>query len=158
MTYADLPEQLTHPSVKRWCTFRLIRSPDKSTKKEPYQAFTHYPAKSNNPATWRNFADCMKSIEYGIGHYPGIALTKDFHLCCIDLDHCINDAGEYSSTALKYIELFKDDAYIERSLSKRGIHIYFWYTGKDKPKNHPENGVEIFTEGQFVIVTGDTLE
>jgi len=158
MTYSDIPPLLTHRAVKRWCVFRLQFSPDKPVKKIPYQP-SGRKAYINYAPTWSSFAECMKAIDFGIGQYPGIALTKEFHLCCIDLDKCINSDGEYSAIAIKYLELFKSAAYIERSLSGTGLHILFWYTGKSVPPVHPEpgNGVEIFTDNRFIIFTGDTV-
>ena len=156
MSYSDIPEQLTHPSVKRWCVFRCYFYPDK-IKKIPHHPLGHL-ASSNEPESWANFTDCMKAIEFGLGHYPGFALSLGYHLACVDIDRCINPVGEYSATAMKYLELFKGAAYIEKSLSGRGLHIYFWYTGKNTPPIHPEAGVELYTERQFVIITGDTIE
>src|SRR5512137_1995966 len=123
MTYTDLPEQLTHPNTNRWVVMRCYFHADKINK-IPYHPLG-YRASIDKKETWSNLDSCLKAIEYCIGHIPAFALTTDYHMACIDLDHCINDIGEYSTTATKYIERFKGRAFIEKSLSGHGIHILF---------------------------------
>lgn len=154
MNHSNLPEQLTHDRNYRWVVFRCYFYPNKINK-VPYNPLG-YKAAIDKKETWSNLPSCLKAIEYGIGHLPGFALTEDYSLCCIDLDHCINPDGSFSEVATKYIKKFKDNAYIERSISGSGIHILFWYTGK-KYTTQPEKGVELYTEGRFIALTGDVV-
>lgn len=153
MTFSSIPEQLTHDRIYRWCVFRCYFYPDKINK-VPYQP-NGVKARIDDKSTWSNFKTCMKAIEFGIGHLPGLAITPEFKIACVDLDHCIEN-GEYSKTAQKYISAFKDKAYIEKSISGNGVHIFFWYTGKEAPPIHPEKGVELYTNDRFMAITGDS--
>lgn len=155
MSFTDLPEQLTHPRTYCWVVFRCYFYPDKINK-IPYHP-RGFRASIDKKETWSNFDSCMEAIRFCIGHLPGLALTKDLNIGCIDLDHCINDDGSFTPTAQRYINRFKDNAYIERSVSGKGIHIFFWYTGKQKPPSHPEAGVELYTEDRFIAISGDTI-
>lgn len=155
MTFSDLPEQFIHTRTYRWVVFRCYFYPDKINK-IPYHP-RGYKASIDNKETWSNFESCMKAIQFGIGHLPGYAITKESHVGCVDLDHCILEDGSFTSTAVKYMERFKDHAYMEKSVSGKGIHIFFWYTGKDCPPTHPEPGVEVYTDGRFIAITGDVI-
>lgn len=154
MSFSDLPEQLTHDRTYRWCVFRCYFYPEKINK-IPYHP-RGFKASIDKNDTWSNFKSCIEAIKFGIGHAPGLAITTDYSIGCIDLDHCINEEGALSNVAKKYVEKFKANAYIERSISGKGIHILFWYTGKKCP-THPEPGVEIYTGSRFIAITGDTI-
>ena len=57
--------------------------------------------------------------------YPYSGVIIDKGLCCIDLDHCIMENGEFKKWAIDIMERFKD-CYKEYSTSKQGVHIYFY--------------------------------
>jgi primase-polymerase (primpol)-like protein len=154
MSYSELPEQLTHERTYRWCVFRCSFYPDKITK-VPLNPLG-YKASIDKPGTWSNFQSCQEAINNCIGHVPGLAITADYNIGCIDLDHCIKDGGSFTPVANRYIEKFRNKAYIETSISGKGLHILFWYTGKKYPA-HPEPGVELYTDGRFIAITGDTI-
>ncbi len=60
--------------------------------------------------------------------YLGVIINKG--LCCIDIDNCISEDGQFCQLAIDVMERFKPN-YIEYSISKRGIHIYFYVTSKE---------------------------
>jgi len=156
IAFQNIPEQLRHPKVKRWCVFRCYFYPDRINK-IPFTPLG-YNAAIDNPQTWSDFDSCVKAIEFGIGHLPGFALTPEYNLTCIDLDQCIGNDNTLSSTALKYMQLKENGAYVERSISKKGIHIFGWNTGNKNTPTHPEKGVELYSEKRFIAMTGDVLE
>jgi len=153
--FKNIPEQLRHPKVKRWCVFRCYWYPDRINK-VPFTPLG-YNAGIDNPETWSDFDSCIKAIEFGIGHLPGFALTPDYNLACIDLDRCIDDNGELSELAIKYMKLKEKGAYAEKSISKKGIHIFGWNTGNKNAPTHPEVGVELYTKKRFMAMTGDLI-
>ena len=155
MSYSDLPEQLIHERTYRWVVFRCYYYPDKINK-IPYHP-RGFKASIDKKETWSNLPSCLEAIKFGVGHLPGFAITADYNIGCVDLDHCISNGGTLSNIAKKYIEKFKNNAYIEKSVSGKGIHILFWYTGKQYENQHPEAGVELYTDKRFVALTGDTL-
>lgn len=155
MSLSDLPEQLTHERTYRWVVFRCSFYPDKIVK-VPFNP-RGFKASIDKPETWSNLPSCLQAIEFGIGHIPGFAITSDYNIGCVDLDHCIDTDGTLSKTAKRYIEKFKNNAYIEKSVSGNGIHILFWYTGKQYETSHPEPGVELYTDNRFIAITGDII-
>jgi primase-polymerase (primpol)-like protein len=135
--------------------FRCYFYPDRINK-VPFTP-VGYNAAIDNPETWSNFDSCVRAIKFGIGHLPGFALTPEYNLTCIDLDHCINDNGDLSELATKYMKLKDKGAYVERSVSKKGIHIFGWNTGNKNITTHPESGVELYNEKRFIAMTGDII-
>ena len=56
--------------------------------------------------------------------YTGIGFIVSHDICAIDLDDCVNEAGELNEIAQNVIAYFPN-SYIEKSPSGSGLHIYF---------------------------------
>ncbi|EKZ0239670.1 hypothetical protein V5454_001821 [Listeria monocytogenes] len=86
-------------------------------------------------------------------------------ICAIDLDDCVNESRELNEIAQNVIADFPN-AYIEKSPSGRGLHIYFkasnfnydtniYYINNCKP------GIEVYIAGvtkRFLTLTGDVFQ
>jgi hypothetical protein len=106
--------------------------------------------------TWAQAAATAHRFKLGLG----LILTdigSDPVLCAIDLDHCIDDAGEIAPRAAAIINRFPG-CYVERSPSGKGLHILFLIRRAEAPvmDRRWACGVEIYirSAGRFITVTG----
>lgn len=101
-------------SENHWCVFTKGKFPCDNSGKEKGVLKREY---SYNEA---------KQLQQDKGYpYSGVIIDKG--LCCIDLDHCIMENGEFKKWAVDIMERFKD-CYMEYSTRKQGVHIYFYIT------------------------------
>ena len=148
-------------NLARWVGFRLTSAPGSAKpSKHPINATNGYFASSADPNTWtisNEVRDRMKRFDYTCA---GFALGDGW--AGIDIDHAYTD-GVLHPAAQKIIDMFSF-AYIERSVSGEGVHIYFRcekpdYISFNKIPNFDGLGadLEIYFESRFFIVTGDRL-
>jgi len=149
------PENIPEPlrSSKRWVCFQVQPQPDGSTKKFPMTA-TGRPARSDHREDWYRLPDVLHAISFCIGQYPAIALGEDYPLRVLDLDDCILPDGSLSLLAQTILKL-APGAYVERSVSGRGLHVLVWTSNVRLP-THPCPGLEVYGGApRFIIITGD---
>ncbi len=149
----NIPDEL-----KRRRQFLLWRYElDKRGKwtKVPYHAkYTQRNAKSNDPTTWSSFEQAMEGYEKtpdidGIGFVP----SPDDDIVGIDLDHCIDDAGNKVPWALEIVKLM--DSYTEITPSGHGLRIF---TRGKKPSTKCKKGnIEVYESHHYLSVTGHHL-
>ena len=151
MNAANIPEPLR--SSKRWVSFQIIPQPDGSVKKIPL-TITGRLAKSDQKDDWDRLPYVLKAIDFGVGQYPAIALGDDYPLRVLDLDRCISDDGTLSQLARDVLAAAQG-AYVERSVSGRGLHVLVW-TSDVKLPCHPCPGLAVYGGSpRFVALTGD---
>ena len=142
---------------RRWACYKKVFDPDsgKSSKK-PISAVTGNGAKSNDPRTWCSLKDALSFLSKRKG-LAGIvlALTAYDNLIGIDIDHCIDDKGAISSTALEIIKLA--DSYTEISPSGHGIRILLRGELPKGARKNTLNGVEMYDSNRFLTITGNHL-
>ncbi|MFC4637780.1 hypothetical protein ACFO0D_05440 [Deinococcus hohokamensis] len=80
----------------------------------------------------------------------GLAITARIRLTAIDLDDCLDDAGEVTAPAQAVLTTFLG-AYVERSPSGRGLHVLVRGSCPSGWRRQPS--VEIIDHG-FLTVTG----
>lgn len=143
MTHYNIPSEIR--SLPQWvCT--------KGDSKIPMMATTNSPASSVNNTTWSTFEDAVKSIEDGRYDWLGFVFA-DNGIIGIDIDTGYDD-GLPSDIACDIIGACK--SYTEKSKSGRGFHILIKGELPFKGKNNL-NGVEIYKQSRFFVMTGDTL-
>jgi putative DNA primase/helicase len=133
----NFPNELT--KRKQWMTWTLV---DK--KKIPN-------GKPNDPSTWHDFND--------LKHAEKIAFvfSADDPFVGIDLDHCIDEHGDYNEVATYCLDLFKGKSYCEISQSGRGLH--FIVQGKKTVGSVcKRRQVECYEDKRFWIMTGNVIE
>ena len=129
------------------------------------------PARGALPAIAPNPAPPLTSVvaeaalaearRLGVGHgrqgepgYIGIGFRPaGTGLACLDIDDCITPAGQWSTVALEMMAQFPG-ALLELSTSRKGLHIWFSYTG-DSPGRHGKDAsglLELYSEGQFIAL------
>ena len=157
VNFDKIPQSLKDTAL--WCVWRrqTRQGEDKPTK-VPYNPLTGYGAKSNDRSTFARFGQARMAME--MNGYDGLGIGIFDDLCVIDIDHCVDENGEFSELSSELIDAM--DTYAEVSPSGDGVHLYFRAPGLvyDKAKyyiKNPKNGVEIYVAGatnRFITVTG----
>lgn len=104
-------------------------------------------ASSTNPATWATYARAKASqIGAGLGFVLGDGIG------CIDLDHCLKDGvvADWAQDVLDQV----GRTFIEVSPSGEGLHVWGYL---EPGPGHRRNGVEIYSVGRYITVTGKPL-
>lgn len=120
-----------------------------------------YRASTDKPETFSKFGLAKKIYEKG--GFDGIGILINGGIAGIDIDHCVDDAGELSQMAKDIVDSM--DAYTEISPSGHGIRILFFARGfsYDKEKyyiKNSKNGLEIYVAGmtnRFLTITGNAI-
>lgn len=103
------------------------------------------PASSTNSDTWSSFA----AVQSGAGDGFGFMLGDGFG--CIDLDNCL--VGGVANDGARKLLRFNRGAFVERSVSGRGLHIFGW---RGEAPGVKRCGFEVYSFGRFIRTTGDT--
>lgn len=156
MNYDNIPKYIRDNG--QFCLWRYEERNAKSTK-VPYQV-NGSKARPNNPSTFTTFESVMKSV----AKFDGIGLGIFGGISAIDVDHCIDEDGNFSELAQNIVTIF-DGCYIEKSPSRRGLRILFLTTdfSYDKSRyyiHHPHLGLEVYVSGathKYVTLTGDVV-
>ena len=147
----NLPAELRETGL--FCCWRYETRPgtDKPTK-VPYNPRTGGKAQSTNPDTFAPLPVTLAALERG--GYDGIGVGIFGSLGAIDIDHCINDAGELSEMAAEIMEIMQ--AYTEYSPSGKGLRILFTVPEGfqyDKARyyiNNQKTGLEVYIAGHKI--------
>lgn len=136
----------------QWVCFTL---PDK----KPLNPHTGYGADCNDPSTWStyDFARFTKRER----HYDGIGyeFCKEQGITGVDLDHCIDEAGNVSSYAQEIVKRL--NSYTEYSPSRQGLHI--WVLGNipdnidSDIKADGDTRIEMYDCQRYFTITGQHL-
>lgn len=169
----NLPKYLQEHG--RFCLWKYTWSEEKGKWDKPPRkpCFPETPASKNNPA---DFTDMATALSYSAG-YDGLGVHIGFSgdVSAIDIDHCIDEAGNLSMLAQSVVDLM--DSYTERSPSGKGIRIFFRAPGlvydrevyyvknskaSDPREEWPEpQGLEAYVANAdntyYVTVTGDVV-
>ena len=141
--------------MRQWCCWQSL--PDEGRpgkiKKIPINATTGSPAQSNNPETWVDFDTAVRMAE----RFSGIGFMFANGYFGVDIDG-VDDAidrfkaGEQDNIIAEFVHTLR--SYAEYSVSGKGLHIIC--KGKLPPVGRRRNNVEMYSEGRFFIVTGNT--
>lgn len=102
-----------------FCKYLITSNVNDPKYKKPLKANGYF-AKPNDLNDWIPYNDIVASLKQN----EGIGILLNGKLCCIDIDHCINDNIISNDVANDLIELLK--SYTEQSQSGTGIHILFY--------------------------------
>lgn len=114
------------------------------------------PANAQDPANWLDMASAtaLVTAEWGMG----FVLTESAHVGVIDIDGCRNpQTGEISPLAQAMIATLAG-AYVEISISGRGIHIWFSYRGEMPAHASRAAGIGEFYHKDRYIAIGAPYE
>ncbi len=123
-------------------------------EKRPIDCNTDEYADSVNPATWTTF-DKARGFAKEKGYTTlGYALDGKDGICCIDLDHCLNEEGRYTDLA-KEVMIKCGKTYMEKSMSGKGLHVFGKTAGMDVRTFSKDGDMEFYQTGRFISMTGD---
>ena len=111
VNFVNIPQELKNNAS--FCVWKLEKRRGKPTK-VPYNPRTGQLAKTNDPATFGDFATAMKA--YALGGWDGIGYRVSEGIGAIDIDHCIREDGSLNDVAASILA-FLPDAYFEKSPS-----------------------------------------
>ena len=138
-----------------WVVLRTKYNEEKG-KVEKYliDCHTNKFARSDDPTTWTDYETaCKFASEHG-GVTLAYALDGKDGLACIDLDHCIDDNGNYSDLAKEVLSKC-GKTYIETSVSGKGLHIFGTTEGMDVRTFSKDGDMEFYRNTHFIAMTGD---
>lgn len=122
-------------------------------QKRPVNPHTGLPASVTDPTTWAGSDQALAAVAAGKGVGTGFVLTAGDPFACIDLDACIGPDGALSPLAQEVGQGF--NSWTERSRSGRGLHV--WIKGAVPGDGRRIPGVEVYSEGRFIAMTGDVF-
>lgn len=145
------------------CVWRAVPRPgtDKPAK-VPYDPKTGQPAKPGDLSTFGSYAEAIAALS--TGNYTGIGIAVVGQLAAVDIDGCVDAAGNLSEMAKDIITTLS--GYTEYSPSGTGIRVLALVRegyAVDKGRyyiNNQELHLEIYVGGvttKYVTVTGNTL-
>lgn len=151
ITFSSLPQELQELAhLKQWVCHK---------DKIPIDPARRTNAKSNDPATWGDFATAYRAFQ--TGRYDGIGIEFGLHepealqIAGIDLDHVVRSDGTLEPFAAAIVE--KMNSYTEYSPSGTGLHILCRVKlPAIGNKKGLENGtaIEMYNNGRYFTVTG----
>ena len=163
------PKDLTE--LDQWVLWAYRTRAGGRRTKIPYQA-NGKPASTTDPATWSSHDDALDAWKKQPQRFDGIGFvfSPEDPFCGIDLDQCLNEAGEIKPWAQSIIQSLSG-TYLERSPSGRGIKIWVRAklpsTGKKVYVNQigqpvenetlSDGAIEIYDFGRYFTVTGQLL-
>lgn len=127
--------------------------------KIPIDPFTGANAKSNDPATWGDFATAYRALQAGrydgIGFEFGVYEPETLRVAGIDLDHVVRADGTVEPFAAEIVERMK--SYTELSPSGTGLHILCFVKLPaigNKKGLEKDCAIEMYNHGRYFTVTG----
>jgi hypothetical protein len=144
-------------SHKRWIVWKLEKTKSGKSTKVPYRANDpSKKARSNEPATWSDYATALAAFQAGKADGIGYVLT-DGDIGAIDLDKCVNtNTGAIAPWAKELIG--ETDSYVEVTVSGTGLRIIGTAEGDniDKSVATPDGGeVEFYRRGaRYITISG----
>lgn len=137
----------------QWVTWRSERRGGKPTK-VPYAPTTGRRASTTDASTWAGFDAAFRAWRRGDGYDGvGFVFSNTDPYCGVDLDDCLDDAGDLATVAMKIVQGL--DSYTEISPSGRGVKLFLRATLP--PGGNRKGKVEIYDRGRYFTVTGDHL-
>lgn len=157
-SYSAVPEYLQER--KQWLVWKKESKPNgEGFTKVPYDAKRpSYKAASNKPESWSDFDTATEAIREGFADGIGFAFSDGDGLVGIDLDHVLDpETGEMAKLAQEIVEQFAGRAYIERSPSGDGLHIWCRGRAVRTGKGTTEKWCEVYdsTSPRYFTVTAN---
>lgn len=143
----------TLQKLNNWALWRL-----EGTKKAPYSVKYNGKIGVNKPYLWGSYGAAVQKLQY-TDDYNGLGFlfTEKCGLVFIDLDHCINEAGELSPFASNVIGAFSG-TYIEYSQSGSGLHIICKGNIPIDGTKIDKYGIELYKNKHYIAFTGNAYE
>jgi putative DNA primase/helicase len=138
--------------LKQWMCWRSEERDGKLTK-IPYSPLTSGKASSTNPDSWAGYSEAVAAYKERDYDGIGFVFTYEDDFVGVDLDRCLDEAGELEDWAREIIDEL--DSYTEISPSGTGVHILLRATLPDG--RNRKGPVEIYAHSRYFTVTGQHL-
>lgn len=149
VTAASIPDELR--ARPQWVAWRYETRDGKPTK-VPYDARAGHRASATDPATWATFGEAFAAFEgRGDFHGVGYVLAPDDPYVAVDLDDCIDDAGQLAPWAQYHVEGLW--SYTEVTPSGRGLRIFV--RGTLPPGRRRRGQLEVYDSARYMTLTGN---
>lgn len=136
-------------AIKTWYNVKKDK-----IEKRPIDCNTGKYAESVNPTTWTTF-DKARAYAKENGYTTiAYALNGKDGICCIDLDGCLDENGNYSVLANQVLRKC-GKTYTKLSVSGKGLHIFGKTKGMDVRSFSKDGDMEFYQEGRFISMTGN---
>lgn len=144
-------------SLPVWGLWRIEKDEKGRDTKVPYSALYEGRASSMNPKTWSTFDKAQSRLDERPDYFNGLslAISKEYGLIFIDIDHCVDEEGHLSEIASDIVGKCGDQ-FVELSQSGSGIHIIARGI-IPRSFNNRKFGVEMYSDGRFCATTGNAL-
>ena len=140
-----------------WVIVRVSDNPEKGRpNKYLINVHTGKFAESDNPETWTDYETACEYAKNNGGVTLAYALDGKDGIACIDLDHCIDENGEYSELAKEVLSKC-GKTYVEMSVSGKGLHIFGKTKGMDVRAFSKDGDFEFYQKSHFIAMTGDNV-
>src|SRR5690554_3836069 len=107
------------------------------------------PASSTDPRTWATYTAAVRSSA-GVG--VGYVLAAGDGIVCLDLDHCVDEAGRIAGWAREILDRCPP-TWVEVSPSGTGLHV--WGRGKvgrGRVVRRGDVAVEVYDRGRYIAL------
>lgn len=151
----NVPEEMK--KRPNWVVLRR-RKNEETGKIEKYliDPKTNKFAKSDDPSTWTSYEEAKEFAKAKGGETLVYCLDGQDNICCIDLDHCIDEDGKYSELAQEVIRK-AGGTYCEKSVSGKGLHLFGKTEGMDLRAFSQDGDLEFYQKTHFIAMTGNVL-
>lgn len=151
----QIPQEMKNKP--NWVIVRLSDNPEKGRpNKYLINVHTGKFAESDNPETWTDYETACEYASTNGGVTLAYALDGKDGIACIDLDHCIDENGEYSELAKEVLSKC-GKTYVETSVSGKGLHIFGKTKGMDVRAFSKDGDMEFYQKSHFIAMTGDNV-
>ena len=134
----------------QWVAWRYEDRGSPKPAKVPIDPRSGRHARTNDPVSWSSFETAASRVRSdGLAGVGYVLLAQD-ELIGIDLDHVLRPDGSFEPWVQEIIDL--GETYAERSPSRQGLRMFA--RGHSATIGASEAGVEIYTGGRFLTVTG----
>ena len=152
----NVPEEMKNKP--NWCVLRTRKNEDKGKlEKFIIDCHTGKFAKSDDSSTWSDFESAIEYAKKNGGVSLVYALDGTDEIACIDLDHCIDENGEFSNLA-KEVIASSNGTYCEQSISGTGLHLFGKTKGMDLRTFSKDGDLEFYQKVHFIAMTGNILD
>ena len=151
----NVPEEMK--ARPNWVVVRTKENAD-TGRLEKYLIDVHTDkfAESDNPETWSDFDTACEYARENGGVALAYALDGKDGICCIDLDHCIDEKGNPSEIIADLIDKTRG-SFAEKSVSGKGVHIFGKTKGMDVRAFSKDGKSEFYQKSHFITMTGDVM-
>jgi len=148
----NVPEEMK--ARDNWVAITTFEKEDGKIGKRPIDCNTGKYAEADDSKTWTSFEKACKFARENGCVTIAYALDGEDKIACIDLDHCLQDNGDFTELASKTFQL-GNGTYCERSLSGKGLHIFGKTEGSDLRSFSQDGDLEYYRSFRFIAMTGD---